>query len=202
MRLARHPRVTVAVISGRRRAELLRLINLEGIGYFGLYGWESRPQCDLPASTLAALRRARLQLSIHLSSIRGLWTEDKRFSLSVHLLEVPAADQTRARRKVREALLPYRNRLRIIENLRDIEIVPRSIMGKGLAVQQFLAKPALSQALPIYFGDDFSDEPAFKAVRAGISIRVGAPRLTSARYSLQGPAAVTKIFSKLEAALS
>jgi trehalose-phosphatase len=202
MRLARHPRVTIAVISGRRRSELLRLVALEGIRYFGLYGWESRLHCALPASALAALRRARMQLSIHLSSIRGLWTEDKRFTLSVHLLEVSPQEQLRARRKLRAVLLRYQKSLRVIENLRDVEIVPRCMFGKGVAVQQFLAKPALSQALPFYFGDDRSDEPAFEAVRDGISIRVGAARLTTARYSLRGPASVAKVFTRMEAALN
>src|ERR1700693_3295517 len=68
-RLARHPRVTLVVISGRRRADLLRYIGLRGIRYFGLYGWERSRHSRLPASAVIALRRARMQLSIHLSSI-------------------------------------------------------------------------------------------------------------------------------------
>src|SRR5271170_3675226 len=39
-RLARHPRATLVVISGRRRSELMQYIGLPGIRYFGLYGWE------------------------------------------------------------------------------------------------------------------------------------------------------------------
>jgi trehalose 6-phosphate phosphatase len=35
-RLSRHPRVTLVVISGRRRSELLRCIGLPRIRYFGL----------------------------------------------------------------------------------------------------------------------------------------------------------------------
>src|SRR5271169_5399072 len=74
-RLARHPRVTLVVISGRRRAELLRYIGLPGIRYFGLYGWERGDHSPLPSSALLALRSARAQLSIHLSSIPGIWME-------------------------------------------------------------------------------------------------------------------------------
>jgi trehalose 6-phosphate phosphatase len=200
-RLARHPRVTIAVISGRRRSELLRFIAVQGIRYFGLYGWEDRRRSALPAPAVAALRRAREQLSIQLSSICGLWTEDKQFSLSVHLLGVSPPQQGRARRMLRSLLLPYRKTLRVIDNLRDVEIVPRCILGKGMAVQHLLAKPALSNALPFYFGDDFSDEPAFEAVSKGISVRVGAARPTNARYSIRGPAAVAAVLAKLEVAL-
>jgi trehalose-phosphatase len=201
-RLARHPRVTIAVISGRRRSELLRLIAVQGIRYFGLYGWENRHRSTLSASAATALRRVREQFSIHLPSVRGLWTEDKHFSLSVHLLGVSPSEQILARRKVHSLLLPYRKSLRLIDNLRDVEIVPRCILGKGIAVQHLLAKPDLCRAFPFYFGDDLSDEPAFEAVRRGISIHVGAARPTNARYSIRGPAAVAAVITKLMAALN
>jgi trehalose 6-phosphate phosphatase len=55
-RLARHPRVTLAVISGRRRVELQHYIGLPGIRYLGLYGWERRGHSPLPSSALIALR--------------------------------------------------------------------------------------------------------------------------------------------------
>jgi len=201
-RLARHPRVTLAVISGRRRAELQRYIGLPGIRYFGLYGWECRGHSPLPSSALIALRDARAQLAIHLCSIPGLWVEDKHFSLSVHFLGVSPPAQRRARRKLRSLLLPFQETLRVIENLRDAEIVPRCILGKGAAVQRFLANPACSRVLPFYFGDDLSDEPAFEAVGKGISIRVGAARPTRARYFVRNPAAVAAVLVKLEAALN
>jgi trehalose-phosphatase len=200
-RLARHPRVTLVVISGRRRAELQRYIGLPGIRYLGLYGWECRGHSSLPSSALTALRDAQAQLSIDLSSIPGLWVEDKLFSLSVHFLDVPPPAQRRSRRKLRSVLQPFHKSLRVIDNLRDAEIVPRCILGKGAAVQRFLAKPARCRVLPFYFGDDLSDEPAFEAVGEGVSIRVGAPRPTQARYSLRSPAAVAAALAKLEAAL-
>jgi trehalose-phosphatase len=201
-RLAHHPRVTIAVISGRRRSEIVRLVAVQDIRYFGLYGWETRRCSALPAAAVAALRRAQGQLSINLSSICGLWIEDKHFSLSVHLLDVSPPDQDRARRKLHTLLLPYRKSLRLIDNLRDVEIVPRCILGKGMAVQHLLAEPKLCRAFPFYFGDDLSDEPAFEAVRRGISVHVGAARPTNARYSIRGPAAVAAILTKLMAALN
>lgn len=200
-RLARHPRVTLVVISGRRRAELQRYIGLPGIRYFGLYGWERSGHSPLPRSALVALRHAQAQLSNHLSSIPGIWVEDKRFSLSVHLLDVPSHAQLGARRKLRSLLLPFQKSLRVIENLRDAEVVPRCILGKGIAVQRFLAKPTRCPVLPFYFGDDLSDEDAFEAIGKGISIRVGSARPTRARYSIRGPAAVAAVLAKLEAAL-
>jgi trehalose 6-phosphate phosphatase len=88
--------------------------------------------------------------------------------------------------------------LRSVTNLRDIEILPRSILGKGAAVRQILAQPALRGAIPFYFGDDLSDESAFVAVRRGFSVLVGKPRTTRARYSLRTPAEVAAALSKLQ----
>jgi trehalose 6-phosphate phosphatase len=200
-RLARHPRVTVVVISGRRRAELLHYIGLRGIRYFGLYGWERGRCSPLPTSALLALQCARMQLSIHLSSFPGIWVEDKRVSLSVHLFGVSRVVELRARRKLRSVLQPFRKTLRLIENLRDAEIVPRCILGKGLAVREFLAKPAFRHTLPFYFGDDLSDESAFEAVGEGISVCVGPARRTRARYSIGGPAELAFVLSRVEMSL-
>jgi trehalose 6-phosphate phosphatase len=201
-RLARNPRVTLVMISGRRRAELLRYIGIRGIRYFGLYGWERSTRTALPTSALSALRRARKRLQRHLHAYPSVWIENKRNSFSVHLLDAPPALQQRVRRELRALLKPFRRALRIVGNLRDAEVLPRSIPGKGIAVRRFLAHPAYRKSFPLYFGDDLSDESGFAAVRRGISVRVGEGRATRARYSLRSPAEVAKALVKLEAAVS
>ena len=86
----------------------------------------------------------------------------------------------------------------MMSNLRDVEVAPISIGDKGVAVRQFLDEPAMRGALPIYFGDDFSDEPAFAAARKGISILVGKRRATRAKFSLRGPAEVAEALTRME----
>jgi len=201
-RLARHPRATLVMISGRRRAQLLEHVGIRGIHYFGLYGWERSAASPLPARVSATLRRARLQLERHLRAYPSVWVEDKRSSFSVHLLDVPAAIQPRVRRQLRAWLKPFRRTLRAAENLRDVEVLPRSIPGKGLAVRRFLAQSAFRRAFPLYFGDDFSDESGFVAVRRGISVHVGKRRATRARYTVLDPAEVAAALAKLETVLS
>jgi trehalose 6-phosphate phosphatase len=201
-RLARHPRATLVVITGRRRAELLHHIGIRGIRYFGLYGWEGGAASPLPARVRATLHRARTQLERHLRAYPSVWIENKRSSFSVHLLDVPAAIQPRVRRQLRAWLKPFRRSLRAVENLRDVEVLPRSIPGKGIAVRRFLAQPAFRRTFPLYFGDDFSDESGFVAVRRGISIYVGKGRATRARYSVRNPVEVAAALAKLEMVLS
>jgi trehalose-phosphatase len=201
-RLVRRPRVTVAIVSGRRRVEIQRYIHLRGVHYFGLYGWERGRQSTLPAKTRTALSRAWTVLAAHLYPLRGVWIEDKHTSLSIHLLGVPARVQRQVRREIRSVLRPFRTNLRIFENLRDVEIVPSCVPGKGAAVRRFLRNPAFRTALPIYFGDDFSDEPAFAAVERGISVLVAKARATKARFHLRSPGELATALAKLEEALA
>lgn len=201
-RLSRNPRVTLAVISGRRRTELQRYIGMRKIHCLGLYGWERSAPLRLPLPALKALRLARIVLEEHLSDYPKIWIENKIVSLSVHLLAASRDGKREIRQRVRSWLRPFRHELRCLENLRDVEILPRSIAGKGDAVLRVLATQKLRRALAIYFGDDLSDEPAFAAVSSGISVLVGAPRLTHAEFLLHDPAEVAVALSKLEAALA
>ena len=67
-----------------------------------------------------------------------------------------------------------------------------------MAVRKFLNQPDMRGALPIYFGDDFSDEPAFVAAESGISVLVGKRRATQAQYCVRGPVEVTEALSRME----
>jgi trehalose 6-phosphate phosphatase len=85
-----------------------------------------------------------------------------------------------------------------MSNLRDVEVAPVAIGNKGVAVRKILGAPTMRGALPIYFGDDFSDEPGFTATRKGIPILVGKRRTTRAKFSLRGPAEVAAALSRIE----
>jgi trehalose-phosphatase len=101
-------------------------------------------------------------------------------------------------RQVRKQVRPVRDALQVMKNLRDIEVAPVAIGDKGMAVRKFLEDPSLRGALPIYFGDDFSDEPGFTAAQKGIPVLVGKRRATRARFSVRGPAEVAAALAKLE----
>ena len=200
-RLAANRRVTLAVISGRRREELKRRIGIPRIHYLGLYGWETSKTNRLPASARVALFRAQVLLLKELSAFQGVWIEPKRNSFSVHLLGVKTSVQQRARRAVRRLLRSFGNTLQFLENLRDIEVMPGHLEDKGAAVRKFLAKRASPDGVVFFFGDDLSDEPAFAAVRHGVSVLVGKARKTRARFRLRGPNEVCATLARLEEAL-
>jgi len=186
-RLAKHPLATLVVVSGRRRAELLEHIGVPDIHYFGLYGWERDEKSALPPDAQKALREARETLEPLLKKYPNLWIEDKNSSLSVHLLHVPNARHEALRKELLAVLQPFQRKLHAVGNIRDVEILPRSIPGKGLAVKEFLREHAETKSLAFYFGDDYSDESGFVAVGRGVSVQVGKARETKARYRVKTP---------------
>jgi trehalose 6-phosphate phosphatase len=201
-RLARHPRATVVVISGRRRADLRRRVAIPGVRYLGLYGREDSRPVRLSRLARGALKAIGLRLARGLPRTPHVWIENKDVSLSVHLRDAPACVAVQARREIHRALRPFRSTLREFENLRDVEIVPRTVAGKGAAVRRVLAQPLLRHALAVYFGDDLSDEPGFAAVGRGVAVLVSSGRPTRAHYTIGRPAHVAGWLSQMEAALN
>jgi trehalose 6-phosphate phosphatase len=197
-KLAGHRSVTLVVISGRQRAELQQYIGIHKVKYMGLYGWESNGNKRVPFPDRVALARMLVELLAKLPAYPGVWIEPKRNTFSVHLKGASSETQRQMRQQVRKRVKPLRETLKMMGNLRDVEVAPVSIGDKGVAVRKLLDEPAMYGALPIYFGDDFSDEPAFAAARKGISILVGKRRTTRAQFCLRGPAEVAAALSRME----
>src|SRR5437899_1582169 len=103
-KLAGQRRVTVTVISGRRRADLKRCVSVNGLNYLGLYGWERGGNERLSAAARVALFRAHAMLLKELAVFPGVWIEPKHNSFSVHLMNSRPSAQRGARRAVRAFL--------------------------------------------------------------------------------------------------
>jgi trehalose-phosphatase len=205
-RLASNPRVHLSIISGRRRPELIQYVGVRNVRYLGSYGWENglrRKFAKLDRAAVANARRAlRPLLSNFLRANKSAWLEDKRYLLAIHY---ERADPS-ARRLLRAALQSVARssggRLRVLDNWEDSEVLPRRFRDKGHAVRANLAGPPRGAKLPVFFGDNLSDEPAFEAARHGITVRVGPRRAaTRARFQLRSPAEVTSALAKIEEAL-
>jgi trehalose 6-phosphate phosphatase len=202
MRLAKKPNVTTVVISGRRRAELHRLIGIQGIRYLGLYGSENGKMPELAFSARIALLRAYKAFRTEFGCYPGIWIENKVRCFCIHLREAQPDVRNGIRRIVRILMDPFLEELHLIENLHDIEVAPLMIGGKGIAVRRYLATPSFQDVLPMYIGNDLSDEPGFAAVGNGISILVGEPRRSDAQFLLSSPKEVIAALSRIDEVLT
>lgn len=202
-RLARNPRAGVWVVSGRRRDELRKRLRLDEVRYLGLYGWENGVRLSLPVAVRNSLRRARIELSERLSRYPSVLIEDKKLSITIHHPSQSAhTPHDPIASVVQEISGHSQKHLKLIENLRGWELIPLACPGKGIGVVKELAKCAPRNALPVYFGDDLSDEPAFTALPRGLTVLVGDPRKTRARFRLRSPQEVSQALYRLEEELA
>jgi len=196
--LSRRPRARLFFISGRRRRDLRNRVRLPGCEYLGLFGFERTDRSE--ATRSQAIQHLRLQAEALVADLPEVWIEDKGMAFVVHHRDSPAGVRTVARRRVRAAFRSS-SAVRLFESAHGLEVVSRDVAGKGATVRQLLRRPALRRAVPIYLGDDLSDEGAFLAARRGVTVKVGNARPTAAQYRLAGVGEVRELLGLLAQAL-
>ena len=87
---------------------------------------------------------------------------------------------------------------RVNHGRKVLEILPRTAWHKGAAVQWILGQLGIEGMLAVYLGDDSTDEDAFAVLTDAITVRVGGPPETCARYRVPDPAAVYDFLHWLE----
>jgi trehalose 6-phosphate phosphatase len=192
---AAHPKFSVAIISGRGLADLRTRVDLENLIYAGNHGLEiSGPGVDFiePAAVerLKSLGELSRHLRTRLQHIPGVEVENKILSASVHYRRAAAATLPDIRQAVDDAVVFDDNPFHITEGRKVLEIRPRVGWDKGMAVRWIQQASGHPNALPVYIGDDTTDEDAFLALPDGITVSVGKGRETSAQYFLENQEAV------------
>lgn len=203
LRLARKERLRVWVISGRRRADVRALVGVPGVRYLGLHGWEGRNgggrgHGTVSAKSRQALRRLRAALRECVATIDGIRIEDKRFTFAIHYRGAPDASVTAARAVLVRLVDSFGGDLHITEGDLVWEVLPHELGSKGAAVRREL-RAFGPTALPVYAGNDGTDEPAFAALCQGVTIRVGRERRSHARFRVGSPASLRRFLERLEA---
>lgn len=199
-RLARGPGSHVYIMSGRRLADLRRRVKIPGVRLLGLHGWEKRG-ARLPPEQKQFLRRAKIWLAKHLPALPGIRVEDKGYALAVHYRGAKQPAARCAQQVLRAARNHFQPDLRLLKGRSIWELLPQAIGGKGHATQRLL-KGIPDDTLPIFIGDDTSDEAAFAVLRHGLAVHVGGGRRTKAHFCLRDPDEVCEFLERLEAVMS
>ena len=197
-RLAANPSLFVAIVSGRRVRDLKALLNVKGLRYVGLHGAESaRGNARVSRRSIAALRAAKRAAARNLLPWPGIWVEDKGLAFSVHYRQAKPAARNAASLALAKLLNRSGDALHILDGSRVWEVLPKEVEGKSSAVLGILKD--LPPGMPaIYIGDDGTDELAFKALPGQITVRVGRPPATHARYYVRTPSEVVRFLARLE----
>jgi trehalose-phosphatase len=196
-KLARHRSVRVTIVSGRRHASLLQFIKTPGVSLHGLYGWENAKGLRLSVKSAGKISKARSILARLPDQAPGIFIEEKGASFAVHFRDASAEAERHACAELRKLIARMRPHLRIIRAGNVWEVAPGHVLGKGPAVRRML-RDLGTTFLPIYVGDDLTDEPAFKVLRKGITVLVGRRRPTNAHFWLKNPSRVSVFLERLE----
>lgn len=199
-------RVTVAIISGRDLLDVRKMVALDDLYFAGSHGFDlagpddMHMQQDEALEHLPDLDAAQSALEERLKEIDTAWVERKRFAIAVHFREADERDTDR----VESAVDEVRNaqpRLRKKGGKKIFELQPDVAWDKGRAVCWLLDHLGLAgpEVLPIYVGDDITDEDAFEALSdRGLGIRVGEPaERTNAAFYLRDTAELEQFCREL-----
>lgn len=205
--LVRQRRFTIGILSGRALADLKNKVGIDGIIYAGNHGLEIEgPGVNfinpLAEEMTPIIRIINQVLSRTLGTIRGVLVEDKGLTLSVHYRLVEEG-KTREVKSMFDRIVSGAQalgKIRVTSGKKVLEVRPAVDWDKGKAIKLLMKKYAKggreSGLLPIYLGDDLTDEDGFRVIEKygnGISVFVGEARQeTTARYFLKSPAEVAE----------
>ena len=197
----------VAIVSGRDLDDVATMAGVEGVAYAGSHGLDIAGPAGRHThgeEHIDALDRAEAELEAALAEVAGARIERKRFAIAVHSREVGPADQAAVEAAVGQVASAH-PRLRLTGGKRVAELRPAVDWDKGRAVLWLLESLGLDDAaaLPIYVGDDVTDEDAFAALAdRGLCLVVRGEddtRPTAAHGALADTSAVAELLERLSA---
>jgi trehalose-phosphatase len=161
---------------------------------------------ELPegASYLPVLDAAERELHAALDPVPGCLVERKRFAIAIHYRLAADADVARAGRSAEETQAAHPE-LKLSAGKMVFELQPDIPWHKGKALRWLMQTLNMdpSRVVPVYIGDDQTDEDAFAELAPdGIGILVAeTDRPTGATYRLDDPEAVKAFLTRIADAL-
>jgi trehalose 6-phosphate phosphatase len=189
----------LALVSGRALASVDRLFAPLQFPAAGLHGLERRSAVAAhPAPPAApALPTILAEARAAVAAYPGALVEDKGAALALHWRLAPQA--ATGLRAFAEAAVPRLPGYRLQHGDRVVELRPAA-GDKGEAILALLEEAPFRGRVPVFAGDDITDESGFAVVNAhgGLSVLVGAREPSAAHYGLRDPEMVRAWLSDAE----
>jgi trehalose 6-phosphate phosphatase len=181
----------LGIVSGRQIADLDRFLAPLAFAAAGVHGLERRMAPGGVTRRLAEasdLDDLRLAIRGRLAAFPCLHLEDKGTALVLHYRTAPELGA--AAQQIMQDVTAGRADLSMMVGDGVVEVHPAG-MDKGKAVADLMREAAFAGRIPVYAGDDVTDEFALAFVRqaGGISIKIG-PAPTVAEFRLDDIAAL------------
>lgn len=197
----------VAVLSGRDLADIRDRIGIPGLWYAGSHGFEmigpdgTHHSNEAAAQAIPVLERAAAELTARLSTIDGVSVEHKRYAVAVHYRNAAPEAAGTVTAAVHD--IGRSSGLKVTSGRKVVELRPDVDWDKGKTLEWIAARVAGQEPLlPIFIGDDLTDEDGFDSVlHDGVGIVVrhteDGDRATAARYCLEDPHQVREFVERL-----
>ncbi len=206
-------RCPVCVVSGRDRRVVQGLMGIDDLIVAGSHGFDiwspagGAIQREEGAGFGDLLDRVKARVREEAASIEGALVEPKKTSVAAHYRLVAEEERPKVKEIVDAVLAEHPDDLKVTPGKMVYEIQPRIDWDKGKAVLYLLEALDLDrdEVVPIYLGDDITDEDAFEALAdRGLGIFVGhasdpevAGRTTAADYVLHDEPEVERFLDTL-----
>lgn len=199
------------VISGRGLDDVKAHVGVEDITYSGSHGFEiERPDGerfvqDEVASVVPELDEADAALRSQIAKLPGVMIERKPYAIAVHTRRAETDEARRKAKELAERVGSEHAGLVVRGGKEIFELRPAIDWDKGAALAHLL-ELLPGDPVPLYVGDDDTDEDAFAEVRRrlGVGVLVGAAggSETWAGFTLSDPGETIEFLSKLAEGLS
>ena len=191
-RLHHAARGAVALVSGRPLQvidELFHPLRLPAAGQHGIERRDARGRVHRPAYPFEALQSAAAVLRQFAAEHEGLVFENKGYSMALHYRRAPQLADA-AQGAVRQAARALGDWVEVQTGKMVSELKPAG-RNKGLAIEEFMREAPFKGRVPVFLGDDQTDENGFRVVNraGGLTFKVGEGS-TAAKERLKDPTAV------------
>ena len=195
----------VIILSGRDVKDVRKMVGLKSIIYVGSHGFDIAVRSQrIRVNTnwdkfLPTLNDAEELLRAKLKDLPSVIVERKKFSISVHYRKVPKSYLAILKLRFNRTAAQFPS-LKKTKGKRILELLPNTQWNKGAALNLLLDTLwPNSIVVPIFIGDDLTDEGAFCAIKNnGVGIFVGkCKRGTCAKYSLRNSIEVRDYLERL-----
>ena len=201
-KLAASSGIELVILSGRAIADLHPRIEIDGIEFSGNHGRErlkpGSPRFEADPSVRAIVAQVCERVSREAAGIPGAYVEDKGLTATLHYRQVAVEFHGKIRKIIREAGRSFGDAIEISEGKCVFDFFPSDDTNKGKAAMELLAERE-GEVLPIYCGDDTTDETVFRALPPeSITVYVGNGETPSAaRYRVDDTREVAEFLGRM-----
>lgn len=185
--------IPTAIITGRALCDIIAKVDIPSVLFAGNHGmeWKIGEHYESISIDTTALAPALESLKVLCSQFPKCIIEDKKYTIAFHYRAAAESEHTAIETAIEKISLQHPEVLTRWSK-KTFEIRPITDWNKGSIIQHIMKKHP-KRHIPLYIGDDMTDEDGFLACKNGISIRVGVSENSAAHWYIADQTETDKV---------